>query len=95
VGLGLTFGGALTLCYTIGGFAAPGHARGAVFGTLAAAALFGGALSPAAAGALGLWDLRAIFYVDAALFVALAAGVAVAGLPSHATEDPAFARIPS
>ncbi len=70
--LGLAAGGALTLCYTIGGLLVEADHRGAAFGYFSAAALFGGALSPSVAGALAHWGLRGIFYLDAALYVALA-----------------------
>ena len=50
---------------------AGGHRRTA-FGFFSAAALFGGAVSPSVAGLLAHWDLRGIYYLDAALFVALA-----------------------
>jgi MFS family permease len=70
--LGLASGGALTLCYTIGGLLVTADRRGTAFGFFSAAALFGGALSPSVAGLLAHWDLRGIFYVDAALYVALA-----------------------
>lgn len=70
--LGLAAGGSLTLCYTIGGLLVEADHRGAAFGYFSAAALFGGALSPSVAGALAHWGLRGIFYLDAALYVALA-----------------------
>jgi DHA1 family multidrug resistance protein-like MFS transporter len=74
--LGLASGGALTLCYTIGGLRAPGECRSAAFGYFSSAALFGGAVSPSVAGLLVHWDLRAIYYVNAALFLALAGALA-------------------
>ena len=70
--LGLASGGSLTLCYTIGGLMAPEGIRTTAFGFFSGAALFGGALSPSVAGLLARWDLRAIYYVDAALFALLA-----------------------
>jgi DHA1 family multidrug resistance protein-like MFS transporter len=75
--LGLASGGALTLCYTIGGLSVPHEQRTTAFGFFSGAALFGGAVSPSCAGLLAHLDLRAIYYVNAALFVALAAGVAL------------------
>jgi MFS family permease len=78
VALGLSFGGALTLCYTIGGRAAPTELRGTSFGFLAMSALLGGAVSPTVAGALARVDIRGIYVLDAGLFVALAALVAFA-----------------
>ncbi len=85
--LGLASGGALTLCYTIGGLIVSGDVRATAFGFFSAAALFGGALSPSVAGLLVRWDLKAIYTVDAAIF----AGLAVALMLSA----PAAARKPT
>jgi MFS transporter, DHA1 family, multidrug resistance protein len=78
--LGLASGGSLTLCYTMGGLLMAPDRRATAFGFFAGAALFGGALSPTVAGLLARWDLRGVFYADAALYlllvVALLAGVA-------------------
>ena len=76
--LGLASGGALTLCYTIGGLIVGHSQRTAAFGFFSAAALFGGAISPSVAGLLVRWDLKAIYGVDAAIFVLLAAGLRLA-----------------
>jgi MFS family permease len=70
--LGLSSGGALTLCYTMGGLMVPAAQRTTAFGFFSAAALFGGSVSPSVAGALVHWDLRGIYYLDAALFLLLA-----------------------
>ena len=70
--LGLASGGCLTLCYTIGDRLVPAGQRATSFGFFSGAALFGGAVSPAVAGMLARLDLRAIYYVDAALFLVLA-----------------------
>jgi MFS family permease len=70
--LGLASGGALTLCYTIGGLIVSGELRTTAFGFFSAAALFGGAVSPSVAGALVGIDLKAIYPVDAAIFATLA-----------------------
>jgi DHA1 family multidrug resistance protein-like MFS transporter len=78
--LGLASGGALTLCYTIGGLMVPPEQRATAFGFFSGAALFGGAISPTVAGLLAHWELRAIYYVDAALFVLLTAGLLAAGV---------------
>jgi DHA1 family multidrug resistance protein-like MFS transporter len=78
--LGLASGGALTLCYTIGGLMVPSEQRATAFGFFSGAALFGGAISPTVAGLLAHWELRAIYYVDAALFVLLTAGLLAAGV---------------
>ncbi|HET7291224.1 MAG TPA: MFS transporter [Vicinamibacteria bacterium] len=83
--LGLASGGALTLCYTIGGLAVPQESRGSAFGFFSAAALFGGALSPSVAGLLAHLGLRSIYWVNAALFVLLAIAVALRHAPRPAT----------
>jgi len=70
--LGLTSGGSLTLCYTIGGLMVPPDVKTTAFGFFSGAALFGGAVSPSVAGWLARSELRGIYYVDAALFVLLA-----------------------
>jgi MFS family permease len=70
--LGLASGGALTLCYTIGGLLVPSAHKTAAFGFFSGAALFGGALSPSVAGLLAHLDLLLIYPVDAALFLGLA-----------------------
>jgi len=76
--LGLASGGALTLCYTIGGLAAAGEQRATAFGLFSAAALFGGAVSPSVAGLLAHWRLRAIYPVNGGLFALLAVSVMLA-----------------
>jgi DHA1 family multidrug resistance protein-like MFS transporter len=73
--LGLASGGALTLCYTIGGLMVPGEAKATAFGFFSGAALFGGAISPSVAGLLAHWNLLGIYWVDSALFAALALGL--------------------
>jgi DHA1 family multidrug resistance protein-like MFS transporter len=70
--LGLASGGALTLCYTMGGLAVPAEQRTAAFGLFSGAALFGGSVSPAIAGLLVRWDLRGIYYLGAGIFAVLA-----------------------
>jgi DHA1 family multidrug resistance protein-like MFS transporter len=70
--LGLVSGGSLTLCYTIGGLMVPEAVRTTAFGFFSGAALFGGALSPAVAGLVAHASLRGIYWVDAALYLALA-----------------------
>jgi DHA1 family multidrug resistance protein-like MFS transporter len=74
--LGLTSGGALTLCYTIGGLLVPAHVRTTAFGFFSMAALVGGAVAPSVAGFLAHVWLRAIYPVDAVLFLSLAVAVA-------------------
>ena len=74
--LGLVSGGSLTLCYTIGGLMVPEAVRTTAFGFFSGAALFGGALSPTVAGLVAHVSLRGIYWVDAALYVALAGALA-------------------
>ena len=74
--LGLVSGGSLTLCYTIGGLMVPEAGRTTAFGFFSGAALFGGALSPTVAGLIAHAALRGIYWVDAALYVALALALA-------------------
>jgi MFS transporter, DHA1 family, multidrug resistance protein len=80
--LGLVSGGSLTLCYTIGGLLAGPEMRATAFGFFSAAALFGGSISPTIAGLLVGWNLRGIYYVDAALLLALSAALLAGALPS-------------
>jgi DHA1 family multidrug resistance protein-like MFS transporter len=82
--LGLASGGALTLCYTIGGLVVGSAQRTTAFGFFSMAALFGGAVSPTVAGLLVRWDLKAIYGVDAAIFVLLAAALGLAAAPAAA-----------
>ena len=74
--LGLVAGGSLTLCYTIGGLMVPEHVRTTAFGFFSGAALFGGALAPTVAGLVAHLALRGIYFVDAALYLALGAVLA-------------------
>jgi MFS family permease len=74
--LGLASGGALTLCYTMGGPLVPSEHKTTAFGFFSAAALFGGAVSPSVAGLLARNDLLLIYSVNAALFLALGLGLA-------------------
>jgi DHA1 family multidrug resistance protein-like MFS transporter len=77
--LGLVSGGALTLCYTIGGLMVPTELKTTAFGFFSGAALFGGALSPSAAGLIAHWHFFGIYWVDAVLFGLLALALAVGG----------------
>ncbi|HLA76596.1 MAG TPA: MFS transporter [Vicinamibacteria bacterium] len=88
IALGLASGGALTLCYTIGGLMVPALERTTAFGFFSAAALFGGSVSPLAAGALSPLGLRGIYYLDAALFLvaALLALLSRLGKPPAASQ---------
>jgi MFS family permease len=69
--LGLASGGCLTLSYTIGGLMVPAERRTLAFGFFSGAALFGGAIAPTVAGYVARFDLRTIYYLDAAIFLAL------------------------
>jgi DHA1 family multidrug resistance protein-like MFS transporter len=71
--LRLVAGGTLRLCYTIGGLMVPEAVRTTAFGFFSGAALFGGAVSPSAAGLVAHLALRGIYWVDAALYLLLAA----------------------
>ena len=73
--LGLASGGSLTLCYTIGGLMVPAARRTTAFGFFSGAALFGGAVSPSIAGLLTRVHLKTIYWVDAALYLVLAAAL--------------------
>ncbi len=86
--LGLVSGGSLTLCYTIGGLMVPAAVRTTAFGFFSGAALFGGAISPTVAGLVAHVSLRGIYWVDAALYVALAAALA-RGSALRTTSPPA------
>jgi DHA1 family multidrug resistance protein-like MFS transporter len=77
--LGLVSGGSLTLCYTIGGLLVPAAVRTSAFGFFSGAALFGGAIAPAVAGLVAHASLRGIYWVDAVLYLALAAALARGG----------------
>jgi DHA1 family multidrug resistance protein-like MFS transporter len=93
--LGLVSGGSLTLCYTIGGLMVPEQVRTTAFGFFSGAALFGGAVSPLVAGLVAHLALRGIYWLDAALYLALALALArgrrllprVAALPPPAPES--------
>jgi DHA1 family multidrug resistance protein-like MFS transporter len=86
--LGLVGGGSLTLCYTIGGLMVPERVRTTAFGIFSGAALFGGAVSPSVAGLVAHAGLRGIYWVDAALYLALAAAL-LRGRLLRPTAEPA------
>ena len=72
--LGLFAGGALTLCYAIGGRELPTEAKMGAFSTLAGIGMIGSAVSPFASGAIARWtDLRAIFILNGVLYLLLLA----------------------
>ena len=66
-------GGTLTLCYTIGGLMVPQDIRTTAFGFFSGAALFGGAISPSIAGLIAHVSFRGIYWVDATLYLVVAA----------------------
>jgi DHA1 family multidrug resistance protein-like MFS transporter len=70
---GLVSGGALTLCYTIGGLMVPSAVRTTAFGFFSGAALFGGAVAPTCAGLVAQGWLRGIYWVDGAVYLVLSA----------------------
>jgi DHA1 family multidrug resistance protein-like MFS transporter len=82
--LGLASGGSLTLCYTIGGLMVPSARRTTAFGFLSGAALFGGAISPSIAGLLTRIHFKAIYGLDAALYVVLALALVPSALAARA-----------
>jgi MFS transporter, DHA1 family, multidrug resistance protein len=86
--LGLVAGGSLTLCYTIGGLMVPEQVRTTAFGFFSGAALFGGAVSPSFAGLVAHAALRGIYWVDAALYLALAAALLSGRLLRQAAPAP-------
>ena len=86
--LGLASGGSLTLCYTIGGLMVPGEIRTTAFGFFSGSALFGGAISPSIAGLLARWELRSIYYLDAALYVLLTLALLPGALARTAAASP-------
>jgi DHA1 family multidrug resistance protein-like MFS transporter len=90
--LGLVAGGSLTLCYTIGGLMVPEDVRTTAFGFFSAAALFGGALSPSCAGLVAHVALRGIYWIDALLYLALAAALLRGGALRAAAARPVGAR---
>jgi MFS family permease len=90
--LGLASGGALTLCYTMGGLMVPAERRTLAFGFFSGAALFGGAVAPTMAGLVAHWDLRGIYYLDAVVFFALSLallpGLTAGPVPRAAVASP-------
>jgi len=68
---GLVSGGALTLGYSIGARRFGESARGALFGKLSGAALIGGAVAPAIAGFVARSSLRDVYWMNAAVYLAL------------------------
>lgn len=72
---GLALGAATTSTYTAASGVMPATARGAGFGLLSTASLTGLALSPIIAGILGATSIRAVFVLDLAALLVIAAVV--------------------
>jgi DHA1 family multidrug resistance protein-like MFS transporter len=72
---GIAIGVSTTAAYTAAGAVIPASARGAGFGLLTTASLIGLALSPMINGFLAATSIRAVFLLDAAALIALAAAV--------------------
>jgi MFS transporter, DHA1 family, multidrug resistance protein len=72
---GVAIGVSTTAAYTAAGAVIPASARGAGFGLLTTASLIGLALSPMVNGFLAATSIRAVFLLDAAALIALAAAV--------------------
>ena len=73
--LGIGVGAAMTASYTAAGRVIPAGAHGAAFGVLTSASLTGMAVSPFVAGVLGGTSIRAVFFLDLVLMIALAVAV--------------------
>ena len=87
--LGLASGGALTLCYTMGGLRVPPEHRSTAFGFFSMAALLGGAVSPSVAAAVAArGDLVDVYKVNAGLFVIAALALLPGALRGNARKPP-------
>ena len=85
--LGLASGGALTLCYTMGGLRVPAEHRATAFGFFAGAALFGGSLSPLVAAAVAArFDLLDVYPMNAGICAIAALCVLPGALRTGADE---------
>jgi DHA1 family multidrug resistance protein-like MFS transporter len=73
--LGLALGVASTTAYTAASSAMPATARGLGFGLLTTSALVGLALSPILSGFLAATSIRAVFVLDVAIMLVIAAAV--------------------
>jgi MFS transporter, DHA1 family, multidrug resistance protein len=73
--LGLALGVASTTAYTAASAVIPANVRGAGFGMLTTSALVGLALSPIISGFLAATSIRAVFVLDVAIMLAIAAAV--------------------
>lgn len=97
VALGLMAGGTLTLGFTIGGKVIPIEIRGAAFGVLSSASMFGNAISPLASGGLAATGLRTMFLVDGILYLLIFVWIALAvprSLEARRPTTPVAARTP-
>ena len=87
--LGLASGGALTLCFTMGGLRVPPEHRSTAFGFFSMAALFGGAVSPSVAAAVAArGDLIDVYKVNAVLFVIAALALLPGALRGDGQKPP-------
>ncbi|MCL4531690.1 MAG: MFS transporter [Actinobacteria bacterium] len=68
---GFLSGGLLTLAIATGADLIPRQQRGAGVGLLMSGGMYGSAVAPMVAGAIGAVNLRAVFVLDAAIFAAL------------------------
>jgi MFS family permease len=89
--LGLAMGSATTSTYAAASGVIPPTARGAGFGMLSTASLTALALSPILAGILGATSIRAVFVLNVAALVVIAAVVSrvMAVAPREKTATPA------
>lgn len=69
--LALVAGGILTLAFTAAGDAIPGEQRGAGYGILSSALMFGGSIGPVVSGVLANLNIRAVFVFNLAVYVLL------------------------
>jgi DHA1 family multidrug resistance protein-like MFS transporter len=69
--LALVAGGILTLAFTAAGGAIPGEHRGAGYGILSSALMFGGSVGPIVSGLLANLNIRAVFGFNLAVYAVL------------------------
>jgi MFS family permease len=69
--LGLLAGGCMVVVYTLASRIIPAETRATSFGFLSSSALIGGAAGPVVAGALTHINIRAIFFFNGCLYLAL------------------------
>jgi MFS family permease len=69
--LGLLAGGCMVVIYTLGSRIIPAETRATSFSFLSSAGMLGGAIGPVAAGLLTHLSMRAVFFFNSLLFLAL------------------------